>query len=568
MSAITLAEFTHLLSLSRPPTGWGKFITVALSGGPDSICLLSLLKRASLDVPLQSITIDHGLQPTSRDSALRTRTRSEAIGVPGVILPAEWNRGKPSPGEAVEEAARDARYQALWRGLQLYDGPGTVIFGHHADDQLETVIMRVLRGTGTYGLGGMRTVRRWGWVGIEDCGLLQTCTSESRADHALRGMQTYISRPLLTIPKVSPPHVIFYHIERFTLLIPTIKRPIERILATCRAYNLDYEQDVTNFMPDLTVRNAVRYALTGAHHSVFTNGIHTPNLAKRTLNSLPIVGVLNSSHVDRIARDDTVDGVRDSISIDRIQAAISHVHTLAGGTGEPNLDLMRAYVGKMSVRVRQVDGIGVYNSKALLGIDDSTLFLVTNYLQTYTRPSPPSTLLLVPPPKQQIETDVTHALIHRILRYTSPHPWGAPESEAHRRKTSIERIAHRIFDETEQPASFCAGAQVLWSPVWVRKDGSIRTRRAGDEHGGRTKAWLASRQPPSALTSLDRQVGPGETLVVWDNRFLIRVPDSGICIHSRLVVRPRGRFVLPHLVRNDHAVDNCGVEFVRELGAI
>ncbi|CAE6354902.1 unnamed protein product [Rhizoctonia solani] len=525
MSAITLAEFTHLLSLSRPPTGWGKFITVALSGGPDSICLLSLLKRASLDVPLQSITIDHGLQPTSRDSALRTRTRSEAIGVPGVILPAEWNRGKPSPGEAVEEAARDARYQALWRGLQLYDGPGTVMFGHHADDQLETVIMRVLRGTGTYGLGGMRAVRRWGWVGVEDCGLLQTRTSESRADHALRGMQTYISRPLLTIPK-------------------------ERILATCRAYNLDYEQDVTNFMPDLTVRNAVRYALTGAHHSVFTNGIHTPNLAKRTLNSLPIVGVLNSSHVDRIARDNTVDGVRDSISIDRIQAAVSHVHTLAGGTGEPNLDLMRAYVGKMSVRVRQVDGI------------------VTNYLQTYTRPSPPSTLLLVPPPKQQIETDVTHALIHRILRYTSPHPWGAPESEAHRRKASIERIAHRIFDETEQPTSFCAGAQVLWSPVWVRKDGGIRTRRAGDEHGGRTKAWLASRQPPSALTSLDRQIGPGETLVVWDNRFLIRVPDSGICIHSRLVVRPRGRFVLPHLVRNDHVVDDCGVEFVRELGAI
>ncbi|KAF8760206.1 PP-loop family [Rhizoctonia solani] len=523
MSAITLAEFTHLLSLSRPPTGWGKFISQSRCPLPPiGLTKQGFHSRGSLRWPrlhLSLISTQTSLvgrtAPVYHHRPWATAYISRfcsahpyALGsdcVPGVILPAEWNRGKPSPGEAVEEAARDARYQALWRGLQLYDGPGTVIFGHHADDQLETVIMRVLRGTGTYGLGGMRTVRRWGW---------------------------------------------------------------ERILATCRAYNLDYEQDVTNFMPDLTVRNAVRYALTGAHHSVFTNGIHTPNLAKRTLNSLPIVGVLNSSHVDRIARDNTVDGVRDSISIDRIQAAVSHVHTLAGGTGEPNLDLMRAYVGKMSVRVRQVDGIGVYNSKALLGIDDSTLFLVTNYLQTYTRPSPPSTLLLVPPPKQQIETDVTHALIHRILRYTSPHPWGAPESEAHRRKASIERIAHRIFDETEQPTSFCAGAQVLWSPVWVRKDGGIRTRRAGDEHGGRTKAWLASRQPPSALTSLDRQVGPGETLVVWDNRFLIRVPDSGICIHSRLVVRPRGRFVLPHLVRNDHAVDDCGVEFVRELGAI
>jgi tRNA(Ile)-lysidine synthase TilS/MesJ len=143
--------------------------------------------------------------------------------VPGEILPAEWDRGKPSQGEAVEEAARDARYRALWRGLQTHDGnddgPGTVMFGHHADDQLETVIMRVLRGTGTYGLGGMRAVRRWGWTDLDGRRHLQTHTSESKADHVLRGMQTYITRPLLTIPKVSPFHVIFYHIERFTLLV-------------------------------------------------------------------------------------------------------------------------------------------------------------------------------------------------------------------------------------------------------------------------------------------------------------------------------------------------------------
>ncbi|CAE6396001.1 unnamed protein product [Rhizoctonia solani] len=529
MSAIPLAEFTHLLSACRPPTGWGNFIIVALSGGPDSICLLSLLKRASLDVPLRSITIDHGLQPTSRDSALRTRTRSEAIGVPGEILPAEWDRGKPSQGEALEEAARDARYRALWRSLQTHGigggGPCTVMFGHHADDQLETVIMRVLRGTGTYGLGGMRAVRRWGWTDLDGRRHLQTHTSESKADHVLRDMQTYITRPLLTIPK-------------------------ERILATCRARNLEYEQDVTNFMPDLTVRNAVRHALSRTHDSISTNRIYISSLANKTPISVFTAGIPESSSISAHKTPTSLpaDGIRASVSTGGIQAAISHVHTLAGGTGAPNLELMRAYVGKMSARVREVDEI------------------VTDYLRTHTRPSPPSTLLLVPWLGGQMERDVAHALVHRILRYVSPHPWGTPESEAHRRTTSIERIIQRVFYEKDNPVSFCAGAHVLWSPVWARTDGKIRTRQTRDERKGKVRAWLASRQPPSRSTSLERQVSPGEKLIVWDNRFLIRVPESDD--HSRLFVRPRGRLVLPRLVRNDHVVDDCGVEFVRGLGAI
>ncbi|KAH7343337.1 hypothetical protein B0J17DRAFT_641981 [Rhizoctonia solani] len=504
MSAITLAEFTHLLSACRPPPGWGKSITVALSGGPDSICLLSLLQRARLGPPLRSIIIDHSLQPTSRDSALRTRARSEAIGVPGIILPAEWDRGKPREGEAVEEAARDARYRALWRGLlQVGQGGGTVMFGHHADDQLETVIMRVLRGTGTYGLGGMRAVRRWGWVDDGGQGTTQLGSSRTSGfgtDHPLRGMQTYISRPLLTIPK-------------------------ERILVTCHAHNLEYEQDVTNFMPNLTVRNAVRHALTRANRPM--HGAISTNMEHGT--------IYPSGH--------SFIPTGKPVSADGIQTAINHVHTLAGGTGNPDLNLMRAYVGKMSTRVRQVDE------------------LVTDYLRVHTRPSPPSTLLLVPPEQHQMEQDTAHALVYRILRYVSPHPWGTPESEAHRRRTSIERIMRKVLQgqNGEQTASFCAGAQVLWSPVWVRPGGNIRVRRVGEESGGRVKAWLTSRQPPS--TSLEQKVHSGE--IIWDNRFLVRVPDG-----PDLVVRPRGRYILPQFVRNERVVNDCGVEFIRESSAI
>ncbi|CAE6527134.1 unnamed protein product [Rhizoctonia solani] len=317
MSAITPIEFTHLLSACRPPSGWGKSITVALSGGPDSICLLSLLHRARLGLPLRSITIDHALQPTSRDSALRTRARSEAIGVPGLVLPAEWDRAIPKEGEAVEGAARDARYRALWRGLQLGEGSGTVMFGHHADDQVETVIMRVLRGTGDPRAGDLRT------------------------EYPLRGMQTYISRPLLTVPK-------------------------ERILATCRAHNLEYEQDVTNFMPGLTVRNAVRHVLTNrpvdatltngpipADGLIHINGIRGPVTLDKIQLAINHERILATCRAHNLEYEQDVTNFMPnltSISTDAIQSAIRHVHILAGGTGTPDLNLVRAYVGKMSER--------------------------------------------------------------------------------------------------------------------------------------------------------------------------------------------------------------------------
>jgi tRNA(Ile)-lysidine synthase len=114
------------------------------------------------------------------------------MGVPNIVLPAEWET-KPSAGDAIEEAARKARYKALWRGvwehgpLESADGgTQTLMFAHHADDQLETAIMRTMRGTGVYGMGGMRAVRRWGM-----------------GDEGLRGMRTWICRPLLSVSKVS-----------------------------------------------------------------------------------------------------------------------------------------------------------------------------------------------------------------------------------------------------------------------------------------------------------------------------------------------------------------------------
>jgi hypothetical protein len=135
-------------------------------------------------------------------------------------------------------------------------------------------------------------------------------------------------------------------------------------LATCRAHNLEYEQDVTNFMPDLTVRNAVRHALSRTHDSISTNRICISSLANKTPISVFTAGIPESSSISAHKTPTSLpaDGIRASVSTGGIQAAISHVHTLAGGTGAPNLELMRAYVGKMSARVREVDEIGARGS--------------------------------------------------------------------------------------------------------------------------------------------------------------------------------------------------------------
>ncbi|KAG8680570.1 hypothetical protein FRC09_018137 [Ceratobasidium sp. 395] len=113
------------------------------------------------------------------------------MGVPNTILPAEWDTKPNASGAraAFEEAARKARYKALWRGTwgQSEDddkSTQTLMFAHHADDQLETVIMRTMRGTGLYGMGGMRAVRRWGM-----------------GEEGLKGMRTWICRPLLGVSK-------------------------------------------------------------------------------------------------------------------------------------------------------------------------------------------------------------------------------------------------------------------------------------------------------------------------------------------------------------------------------
>ena len=130
-------------------------IGIAASGGPDSLALL-LLAIAARPGQVEAATVDHRLRPESAQEAKSVGALCERLGVPHMILSARWT---DKPATAIQERARRERYQLLsfWaeeRGL------GALATGHHADDQAETLLMRLARGAGVRGLAGMRPSSR------------------------------------------------------------------------------------------------------------------------------------------------------------------------------------------------------------------------------------------------------------------------------------------------------------------------------------------------------------------------------------------------------------------------
>lgn len=144
-----LEEFrAHLASLA-PPSGSA---IAAVSGGLDSIVLLDLLHRTlGSDRDLIVAHADHGIHPASAAAARRVAEFAERLG-----FRCEVGRLGLGAGSG-ETSAREARYAWLF-ALRERLGAAVVFTAHHADDQVETVLMRALEGSGPAGLAGMRAV--------------------------------------------------------------------------------------------------------------------------------------------------------------------------------------------------------------------------------------------------------------------------------------------------------------------------------------------------------------------------------------------------------------------------
>ena len=179
-----LATFTHA--------------ALAVSGGPDSLALLHLIARwhdaCGQSPKISVLTVDHGLRPESRDEAKTVGRLAAELGLPHAIL--TWER-EGAVSASIQARARLARYGLMAAYCHAHDIPALVT-AHHLDDQAETFLMRLKRGSGLDELAAIP--ERGVWAGIA------------------------ILRPLLDVPKA-------------------------RLVATLAAQNIPYASDPSNADP-------------------------------------------------------------------------------------------------------------------------------------------------------------------------------------------------------------------------------------------------------------------------------------------------------------------------------
>jgi tRNA(Ile)-lysidine synthase len=147
-----IERFTADLGALLPP---GQRVGVAVSGGPDSLALL-LLAAAARPGLIEAATVDHALRAESRAEAEMVASICRKLDVPHAILPADWSE---PPTANIQAEARTMRYRLLAGWAEQLDLPALAT-AHHADDQAETLLMRLARGAGVRGLGGTRARRQ------------------------------------------------------------------------------------------------------------------------------------------------------------------------------------------------------------------------------------------------------------------------------------------------------------------------------------------------------------------------------------------------------------------------
>ena len=169
-------------------------LALAVSGGPDSLALLELMHRlqiAGARAEITVLTVDHGLRANSRDEAIMVSALAAQLGFDHAVL--EW-RASEHPRAGLQQAARNARYRLMAEYCHEHDLPALVT-AHQLEDQAETMLMRLARGSGLDGLAAIPETSRW-------AGLV-------------------ILRPLLSVPKA-------------------------RLMATLREAGIDWVEDPTN----------------------------------------------------------------------------------------------------------------------------------------------------------------------------------------------------------------------------------------------------------------------------------------------------------------------------------
>jgi len=210
MNPPSLAELVEAALLS---SGVSKDdpLLLGFSGGRDSVILLKLLLESGFN-KLILAHLDHGLRPESADDAAWVRQQAAARGLPATITRVDVLPGAASRHSGIEQAGREARL-AFFADCARKHGTNKVVLAHHADDQVETLLFRLLRGAGSLGLGAMPL----------------------SSTHTVYGQSLLLLRPMLGIWRTQ----IDAHIQQ---------------------HRLDFREDASNAQTDFT-RNRIRHLL-------------------------------------------------------------------------------------------------------------------------------------------------------------------------------------------------------------------------------------------------------------------------------------------------------------------
>ena len=175
-----LTEEASRLFATLPALPQATGVVLAVSGGPDSTALMGLYAAAQRQAalpPATVVTIDHALREGSGAEAAAVSDLAATFGLAHHVL--QWTGKKPATG--IQAAARDMRYGLLIDFAQTH-GTSAILTAHTRDDQAETVLMRLARGSGIKGLAAMDAVTLLGglqlyrpFLGLAKTRLIETC---------------------------------------------------------------------------------------------------------------------------------------------------------------------------------------------------------------------------------------------------------------------------------------------------------------------------------------------------------------------------------------------------------
>jgi tRNA(Ile)-lysidine synthase len=152
----------HFIQQHHLVSGGDKLV-VAVSGGPDSVCLLHILAKLQkeLKVKLHVAHLNHQLRGAESEAdAGYVSDLARRLGIPATIEGRDVKGYQAQQRLSLEEAAREVRYSFLAQVAKSI-GAGRVAVGHTMDDHIETILMHLIRGTGTRGLRGLQPITVW-----------------------------------------------------------------------------------------------------------------------------------------------------------------------------------------------------------------------------------------------------------------------------------------------------------------------------------------------------------------------------------------------------------------------